>query len=434
MNSNALCRVSHGGPDSGTRTLGCAAVLLVLLAGPSATRAQSFEWFFDIETGFRTSGVAAADFDRDDDLDLAFAVGEHWPLPTLVFFNEGQGNFEEMQRLLGRDQKGQALGAIDIDADGWVDLVLVTETGDRNVVFLNDGTGRFVHGWRFGEVSDNGRDLTSPDLDGDGRPDLVVANRGQPNRAYRNVGPDGLEPWFDFGEEAGATVAVAAGDLDGDGRPDIVTADWSGESRGIHVWRNEGGGRLTHGGTYGSPGESPFGIDLGDLDGDGALDIAVVVGQRNPQDPGAEGFEYDRWEPGGQDHVLLNDGTGRFWDRIELGEPDDRSVCVELADLDGDGDVDVVIGYERGEGFYRYEGPGRELWFSRVTPGYYGTVFLNDGPAAFREASEFNAHLGTPRELLAGDVNGDGYPDLVAAASGTSAVFLNALGPTVGHW
>lgn len=410
--------------------------LVVLLPGIVAdAHAQEFEWFFDIHTGFRTSGVAAADFDRDGDADLAFAVGEHWPMPTLVHINDGRGNFHEMQRLLGRDRKGQAVGTADVNGDGWMDLVLVTEIGDRNVVFLNDGAGRLIHGWRLGPVTDNGRDLALTDLDRDGRIDLVVVNRGQANRAYRNVGADGFEPWFDLGDERGATIDVAAADLNGDGWTDIITADWSGGNSGVHVWINDRTGRLRHGGRYGSPTESVRGAELGDLDGDGDIDIAVIVGQRNPGDPGAEGFEDDRWEPGGQDYVLLNDGRGDFPRREPFGAADDRSESIAVADLDADGDLDLIVGFGSGDSFYSYEGPGKEFWFDRATPGWHGAIYINDGDLRFRRASHFNAHASGLKQILPVDVNGDGHLDLaVAGGAGISPVFLNSLGPHVGRW
>lgn len=57
------------------------------------------------------------------------------------------------------------------------------------------------------------------------------------------------------------------------------------------------------------------------------------------------------------------------------------------------------------------------------------------GDGAFAAGSPFSVHSGAPHDLLAADVNGDGYPDLiVAAGSGLSAVFLNSLGPEVGRW
>lgn len=410
------------------------ALLPVLLLSAGAD-GQEFRWFFGMETGFRTSGVAAADFDRDGDLDLAFAVGEHFPMPTIVLRNDGRGNFHELQRLTGRHQKGHAIGAADLNGDGWTDIVLVTEVGDRNVVFLNDRTGHFVQAWSFGTVGDNGRALAIADLDRDGRPDVVVANRGQPNRAFRNTGADGFEPWFDFGASAGATVALEAADLNGDGWTDVVTADWSGESRGIHVWLNDGSGALRGAGSYGLAHESVFAIDLGDLDGDGDMDIAAAVGQRNPETPDAEGFEYDTWQPGGQDHVLLNDGEGRFTTRVDFGAPDDRSERIELADLDSDGDLDIVVGYARGDWYYSYEGPGDEFWFDRLEPGWFGGIFHNYGGRRFNRTSGFDSHTGTPRDILAADVNGDGFPDLVVASgSGQSAAFLNSLGREVGRW
>ena len=418
--------------------LACGVVVVLFAPGfglEAKAQRPAFDWFFNMETGFRTSGVTSGDFDKDGDIDLAFTAGEHWPSPTLVFFNDGRGNFQERQRIHGRDQKGQAIGTVDFDGDGWLDLALITEIGDRNMIFLNDGTGHFIHAWRFGPSGDNGRGVVFPDLDRDGRPDIVVVNRGQRNRAYRNAGDEGLEPWFDFGEERGATVSVATADVDSDGWMDVVAADWSGATAGIHVWLNDGAGRLKRDTTYGRRQESVSAVDAGDLDGDGDTDIIAAVLQRNPGDPGAEGFQYDRWQPGGQDYILLNDGRGRFTRRIDIGSVADRTASIELADLDRDGDLDIVAGYRRGDSFYSYRGPGQEFWFDRLSPGYYGSTFLNQGKSGFRKGDPFSVHAGAPHEIVAADVNGDSYADLVVAAgSGISAAFLNSLGAEVGRW
>lgn len=412
-----------------------AAVLTIgILYGTTGAHAQTFEWSFSMRSGDRTSGVTSGDFDRDGDVDVAFAAGEHRPVPAFVYFNDGRGNFDLVQRFEGRDQRGQDMAAFDFDGDGWVDLVYITELGDRNVLFLNDGTGRFVEGWRFGDVTDNGRSVAVVDLDRDGRQDVVVANRGQPNRAFRNMGPDGLEPWFEFGDPSGATVTIVSMDFDGDGFADVAAGDWSGDTRGVHVWRNDGTGRLGSPRTYGDPDQSVSALSAGDLDGDGDIDLVVAVQQRNPEDPGAAGFEYDRWTPGGVDFVLVNDGTGQFPDQWNVGRLDDATTAVTVADLDKDGLSDLAFGFSRGESFYRYEGPGDEWWFDHVTPGYHGAIYMNRGTGSFERASEFNAHLGTVRDIVAADVNGDSFPDLIVACGGTSAAFLNSLGPPVGRW
>ena len=129
-------------------------------------------------------------------------------------------------------------------------------------------------------------------------------------------------------------------------------------------------------------------VSMGDLDGDGDLDIVLAKGRHDPY----------------VDKVLLNDGKARFV-TSDLGPTADRTYTAALADLDGDGDLDVVISNDA---------PDRKL------------LYFNDGKGRFSVAGSWGDPKWSTRNAAIADVNGDGRPDVVAAnRPGPSYVCLN---------
>ena len=124
--------------------------------------------------------------------------------------------------------------------------------------------------------------------------------------------------------------------------------------------------------------ETSANVSIGDLDGDGRLDIVLVKGRHWPL----------------VDRVLLGDGAGHFAAPYDLGTASDRSYSGHLADLDRDGDLDVVISNDAPD-------PKR--------------VYLNDGKGKFREGSTFGRPEWETRNATVADIDGDGLPDIVVA-------------------
>jgi FG-GAP-like repeat len=183
----------------------------------------------------------------------------------------------------------------------------------------------------------------------------------------------------------------AAADINHDGYVDLVGAD-ADEPR-IDVLLGHGDGSFDAplyfpSATYqGAP-------VLGDLDGDGNLDVVVPSGDYN----------------GTAHHavVLLGDGKGGFGPAV--GYPTTLgTVAAVIADLDGDGHLDVATANYRGTDPY----PGGDI-----------SVLRGNGDGALADAVTYHVHQNVG-SLVAADLNGDGAPDLAAAYGDGAAVLLN---------
>ncbi|MAT14072.1 MAG: hypothetical protein CMJ46_02235 [Planctomyces sp.] len=240
-------------------------------------------WFNDEDGSFTNSGQslsngsasgsATGDVDGDGDLDLVIT---HSLYGLQIYTNNGSGVFPAAPTYLGVSARDVAVG--DLNGDGYLDLFLVDDSADDQV-FFNDGNGNFTASTQLLGHQDSAT-VRLGDLDGDGDLDAVIGT----DQSVLNVNNESLI-WLNDGTGqfvAGPTLdtnfvkSAELGDLDGDGDLDIFISEF--EASGSSVWLNNGSAQFTSTGQV-LPAWSSAVTRLADLDGDGDLD--AVQGVRN---------------------------------------------------------------------------------------------------------------------------------------------------------
>ncbi|HKB16489.1 MAG TPA: VCBS repeat-containing protein, partial [Planctomycetota bacterium] len=284
-----------------------------------------------------TRAIALGDLDGDSDIDAL--VGDFGSIR--LYLNDGSAVFTRPSSLLVPTGDTSAVALGDVDADGDLDALVGNgyASVEQDQLFLNDGSAGLTDATvQLPLVPPHyTRAVALGDVDGDGDLDAWIGYHGgpfgQPSLLYLNYGAG-------FFADATSQVpaipdlidAIALGDMDGDGDLDAFL----GASGAISLPQdrlllNDGTGVFIDA-TSQLPSVVPStkAAALGDVDGDGDPDLLIG-------DSGSSG--------GGQNRLYLNDGSGTFTDATsQLPAILDVTRAVALADLDGDGDLDALIG------------------------------------------------------------------------------------------
>jgi len=347
------------------------------------------------------ANVTMVDLDRDGRIDLLAADAA---ANRIVWLQQGEDG-EYVERELATVAGPAHVSAVDLDRDGDLDVlvaslgVLFPNNAPIGAVIVLENTGRQLFTPRvlvdrIARVSD----VEAGDLDGDGDLDLAVAQFGYDQgetRWLENQGDWRFASHIVHNLSGGINAVIA--DADGDGDLDIVSLI-SQEWEEIYVLTNDGRGQFTPVRVFGAANED-FGsswITVVDLDRDGDVDILY-----------SNGDAFDYAPPKGRNwngiQWLENTGSLRFTYHRIADYPGASSP--QAADLDGDGDLDVVV---------------VSAYNDWAKPSAQSLVWLqNDGAMrfTFRDLASTPTHLLT---LAVGDLNNDGRPDLATGGAHVS--------------
>jgi len=307
--------------------------------------------------------VAVGDYNGDGLPDLALGIHLRG---LRVLVAAGDGSFKDWSEGIGYQVPGEggtgdgfssrSIVAVDWNHDGRQDILALGEgprmgggsrpsapgslfIADGPAIFLNQGNGRWHKLARISDANQLfGDDLALGDFNGDGRTDFATASSRMGRRDLLNLSGEGSE-WtatdLSLLRPNLYVRSVTAADFDGDGRDDLAVAYVAFEAslwhNGIDIFYSQEDGSWRRRGLVAREGnDAIYSVGHGDLDGDGALDLAAVDGEGNVL-------------------LFLGDGHGFFAaeETPEASQP--RGRCrgyhVELADLDGDGRDEIVTSF-----------------------------------------------------------------------------------------
>lgn len=379
---------------------------------------------FGFPAGNRVSNmIQSGDFDKDGDVDLVVANRQ---ASNQLLVNKGRGKFSAIDfppyyRRYYMDNKSAIKEGVpsnevsrtnnqnvlvqDINADGYPDVALCG-TAVQAMFYINGGgKDESIKLEPRPDllvpipVSHGGQSIEMGDIDGDGRPDLTIASGGEQNPLWINDWPKGFKfatcntkmnlPYTTF-----VTRCSAVGDVNGDGRADIVMGFIGhAEEREVFVFLNKKEGwerTLFMDDTILNSESRVEAVALVDVDRDKDLDLVLGM-TRSPS------------------YLLMNDGKGRFSKakgQAGILETPLGTRKILPADLDRDGDMDLVMcNWQE-----LMLGIGKRK----------NSILINDGKGQFTDrASELLPDdKSAARGGDVGDVNKDGYPDIVFACLG----------------
>jgi FG-GAP-like repeat/FG-GAP repeat len=347
-------------------------------AACGSSRFPHFDRALLLENTSETSAnVSIGDLNGDGHLDIVLAKGRHWPLVSRIFLNDGHGRFPVAHDLGGTPYRSYSAVLVDVDGDGFLDLVVGNDAPDPKVVYLNDGKGNFSLGSTFGRPEWPTRNVAVADLNGDGLPDIIVANRYGNRRGSNYVCLNRGRGKYDadciaFSQESATTITPA--DFNGDGFVDLAVPNRDGGQS--YVYLNDGRANFSKRIPFGSPSATIRVAAAAGLTGSGRMDIVTIDERRGT-------------------FIHFNQPDGTFSPAVPLGTVKATPYALAVGDLNRDGEVDIVVGYVNAP----------------------SVVYFNHGEGRSFTPVPFGDDKGTVYGFAFGDLDRDGWPDIAVARS-----------------
>ncbi len=336
-------------------------LIIIIIIGCSCSCAQGLSLqettFTDLPAVARlphnSMDAAVADIDGDGDIDIVIAVEFY---KNIILLNNGKGYFEDGSHLLPNKTSEQNPKPYqyypyhdsedvlieDINQDGLLDILFVTEDDQTNELYIQKTAGKFEDSSPQFPVSNISNAIAKGDFDQDGWVDVVIGNKGQNNYLKNNGGVLVDETSKRLPVIADVTQDIEAGDYDNDGDLDLLIGN-EGNNR---LLKNNGKGEFADvSDQVFSQGisEETREADFADIDNDGDLDIYF-----------ANVMMFTKKAP--IQRLLINqDGTytESSQHHLKFNHTEVGVIDADFFDLDQDGDLDLLLGKMSGFSIYR---------------------------------------------------------------------------------
>ncbi|HCA83717.1 MAG TPA: hypothetical protein DEP18_08005, partial [Flavobacteriales bacterium] len=340
--------------------------------------------------------LAKGDINGDGKLDIITSNGNQTGNPSSlsIFIGQGNGLFTYIDTItIGPNSSNtQAITLQDFNADGKLDIAVVKRNSlggtFRLAVLQGNGVGDFTP-WVEMTAPNFTNDLVTGDFDADGMIDIVTISGASSNNIsfFKNNGAGFNAQVISNPTFLGAGYNIKVGQVDHltDSHLDVVITRVSGSR--VTLMRGNGTGSFTTGFNV-VIGTDPRDLDLGDLNGDGNMDVAVAMN-------GSDSV-----------HVVFTNGMGAITSISRYYSGGRGPTSIVMFDYDGDGDKDIAV--------------------SNVLDHVIG-LLINDGSGNF--TLQRHASFIDPSEILTGNFDSDLKEDIVFTGNSRRLMYMGNNSP-----
>jgi hypothetical protein len=332
--------------------------------------------------------VYAVDMDNDGDIDVLAVANladdiTWWENTATFSFDPGWSATDIATSASG----AQSVFAADMDGDGDMDIISASDGDDTIAWYENDGTAD--PSWTASNIdtnADEAKSVFAADMDNDGDMDIISASMNDDTIAWYENDGESDPSWTASNIDTNAVSArsVFAADMDGDGDMDIVSASYSDST--IAWYENDGAADPSWAASdIATSASGAMSVFAADMDGDGDIDILSA----SKLDDTIAWYE--------------NDGAADpSWTASDIDTNADGAFSVFAADMDNDGDMDILSASDVDDTIAWYENDGA------ANPSW--------------TASDIDTNADNAKSVFAADMDNDGDIDILSASDGDSTI------------